>query len=147
MIVNENTPGVLGAITTACGTARLNIQQTVNTSRGDIAYNVVDFSDDMVWRHSQIYALTEHMFGCMPDQTARAGGRTVLCRAHTRCGCQENSDYEGLQDSIQALDGVISSRILFGGTVRAFDSSVVCPAAPHRPTAEPPSVAPLFANS
>merc|ERR1712118_574676 len=75
VIVNENTPGGLGAITTACGTAKLNIQQTVNTSRGDIAYNVVDFSDDM-----------------------------------------ENSDYGGLQDSIQALDGVISSRILFGGT-------------------------------
>eukprot|EP01046_Picozoa_sp_COSAG06_P061841 COSAG06_NODE_13724_length_1225_cov_1.288632_2_plen_131_part_00 len=44
VIVNENMPGVLGAITTACGTAGLNILQTVNTSRGDIAYNVVDFS-------------------------------------------------------------------------------------------------------
>jgi len=42
VIVNENVPGVLGAVTTMLGEAELNILQTVNTSRGDIAYNVVD---------------------------------------------------------------------------------------------------------
>merc|ERR1711865_972410 len=42
VVVNENQPGVLGELTTLVGKANLNILQTVNTSRGDIAYNVVD---------------------------------------------------------------------------------------------------------
>ena len=41
-IVNKNTPGVLGELTTLIGKQGLNILQTVNTSRDDIAYNVVD---------------------------------------------------------------------------------------------------------
>jgi hypothetical protein len=36
VIVNENVPGVLGAVTTMLGEAELNILQTVNTSRGDV---------------------------------------------------------------------------------------------------------------
>ena len=39
-------------------------------------------------------------------------------RAPLTVVCQAIPDYEGLQDSIQAVDGVISSRLLFGGTVR-----------------------------
>ena len=42
VIVNENKPGVLGEITTTLGSAELNILQTVNASRGDIAINVLD---------------------------------------------------------------------------------------------------------
>lgn len=41
-IVNKNMPGVLGELTTLIGKQGLNILQTVNTSRDDIAYNVVD---------------------------------------------------------------------------------------------------------
>lgn len=44
-IVNKNIPGVLGEITTLIGTAGCNILQTVNTSRGDVAYNVVDLAE------------------------------------------------------------------------------------------------------
>lgn len=42
VVVNENKPGVLGELTTLVGKSNLNILQTVNASRGDIAYNVVD---------------------------------------------------------------------------------------------------------
>jgi len=41
-IVNENKPGVLAAIMNIFGDAGVNIQQQLNTSRGDIAYNVID---------------------------------------------------------------------------------------------------------
>ena len=44
-IVNRNVPGVLGKITTLIGEHSVNILQTVNTSRGDVAYNVVDLSE------------------------------------------------------------------------------------------------------
>ena len=41
-IINENKAGVLGAITTKLASLNLNIAQTLNTSKGEIAYNVVD---------------------------------------------------------------------------------------------------------
>ena len=44
-VVNRNVPGVLGKITTLIGEAGVNILQTVNTSRGDVAYNVVDLAE------------------------------------------------------------------------------------------------------
>jgi D-3-phosphoglycerate dehydrogenase len=44
-IVNQNTPGVLGAITTFLGDNNINIVQQVNVSRGDIAYTVIDMGD------------------------------------------------------------------------------------------------------
>ncbi|KAG2492025.1 hypothetical protein HYH03_009754 [Edaphochlamys debaryana] len=42
-IVNKNEAGVLGQITTYLGTQKVNIEQQINTSRGDIAYTVLDF--------------------------------------------------------------------------------------------------------
>jgi D-3-phosphoglycerate dehydrogenase len=41
-IVNRNVPGMLGLITSTVGNANLNIIQQINTSRDEIAYNVVD---------------------------------------------------------------------------------------------------------
>lgn len=41
-IINENKPGMLGSIMAKFGEAKLNVMQQINTSRGDIAYNVVD---------------------------------------------------------------------------------------------------------
>lgn len=41
-IVNDNKPGVLGAITTFLGSQNINIVQQINSSRGDIAYTVID---------------------------------------------------------------------------------------------------------
>lgn len=41
-IVNKNVPGMLGLITSTVGAANLNIIQQINTSKEDIAYNVVD---------------------------------------------------------------------------------------------------------
>ena len=57
-VVNENVPGVLGQITTLIGEQNLNILQTVNTSRGDVAYNVVDLGD----KPEDIDALQEALF-------------------------------------------------------------------------------------
>jgi len=44
-IVNRNEPGALGEITTFLGSRGLNISQQINTSRGDIAYTVIDFTN------------------------------------------------------------------------------------------------------
>ncbi|KAH9259932.1 hypothetical protein BASA81_001692 [Batrachochytrium salamandrivorans] len=43
-IVNRNVPGMLGLITSTVGAAGLNILQQMNTSRDQIAYNVVDLA-------------------------------------------------------------------------------------------------------
>jgi D-3-phosphoglycerate dehydrogenase len=59
-IVNRNTPGVLGKITTLIGEHSVNILQTVNTSRDDVAYNVVDLSSapaDISAMQAQIMAV------------------------------------------------------------------------------------------
>ena len=42
VIINKNVPGVLGMITTLLGDMGVNIAQQLNTSRDDIAYNVID---------------------------------------------------------------------------------------------------------
>lgn len=44
-IVNKNLPGVLGNITTFLGDNNINIAQQINSSRGDIAYTVIDMSE------------------------------------------------------------------------------------------------------
>jgi len=41
-IVNENKPGMLSAITQVFADAEINVLQQINTSRGDISFNVVD---------------------------------------------------------------------------------------------------------
>lgn len=41
-IVNENRPGMLGEIMSLFGNAQINVLQQINSSRGDIAYNVID---------------------------------------------------------------------------------------------------------
>jgi len=46
-IVNRNVPGVLGKITSQLGDFGVNILQQVNTSRDDIAYNIVDVAQDV----------------------------------------------------------------------------------------------------
>ena len=76
-IVNQNVSGVLGKITTLLGDQSLNILQTVNTSRGDIAYNVVDIDQ-------------------MPD------------------------DVDALFESLTAIEGLISARILDGKAGRNY---------------------------
>jgi D-3-phosphoglycerate dehydrogenase len=45
VIINKNVPGVLGQITTMLGDMGVNIAQQLNTSRDDIAYNVVDMQN------------------------------------------------------------------------------------------------------
>ena len=41
-IANANVPNMLGQISTAMARAGLNIHNMVNTSRGDMAYTLVD---------------------------------------------------------------------------------------------------------
>ena len=41
-VVNNNKPAVLTKILSIFGDHNLNIQQQVNKSRGDVAYNVID---------------------------------------------------------------------------------------------------------
>ena len=42
-VINKNQPGVLASITEVFAKAKLNISQQINQSRGDVAYNVLDF--------------------------------------------------------------------------------------------------------
>jgi D-3-phosphoglycerate dehydrogenase len=44
-VVNRNVPGMLGLITSTVGAAGMNIVQHINTSRDQIAYNVVDLAN------------------------------------------------------------------------------------------------------
>merc|ERR1719313_2551961 len=44
-IIHENRPGMLGQLTTLLGDQGVNIVQQLNTSREEIAYNVVDLQD------------------------------------------------------------------------------------------------------
>ena len=44
-VVHVNQPGALAGITTAISEYGLNVAQQVNTSRGDIAYTVLDLED------------------------------------------------------------------------------------------------------
>jgi len=43
-IVNENRPGMLGAITSLLGARDVNIAQQLNASRDAVAYNVIDLA-------------------------------------------------------------------------------------------------------
>ena len=45
-VVHENNPGVLGQLTTQLGDKGLNITSQINNSRGDIAYTVIDISEN-----------------------------------------------------------------------------------------------------
>jgi len=74
-IINENSPGLLGQITTLLGSKGVNIAQQLNTSRDKIAYNVIDldsFSEDAA---------------------------------------------EDLQNSILDIEGVLSTRLIWTGSV------------------------------
>jgi len=44
-IVHKNEPGILGQITTFLGSQSINITQQVNSSRGAIAYTLIDIED------------------------------------------------------------------------------------------------------
>ena len=44
-IIHENRPGMLGQLTTLLGDQGVNIVQQLNTSREEIAYNVVDMQN------------------------------------------------------------------------------------------------------
>jgi len=46
-IVNQNVPGMLGLIMSTLGNIGANIIQQINTSRGSIAYNVIDIADTL----------------------------------------------------------------------------------------------------
>jgi len=81
-IVNYNKPGILGTITTLLGSLNLNIAQQLNTSRDDIAYNVVDLQD-------------------FPEGEAAVE----------------------VQQKLLALDGVLSTRIIWTGSVMEGPSS------------------------
>ena len=43
-VVNENRPGMLGEILSVFGNAGINIVQQINTSKGDVGYNVIESS-------------------------------------------------------------------------------------------------------
>ena len=75
-IVNKNSPGVLGAITTLLGERGVNIAQQLNTSRGDIGYNVLDLQE-------------------FPEGDAA----------------------EALQKDLGTLEGVLSTRLIWTGSV------------------------------
>jgi len=81
-IVNLNKPGILGTITTLLGSLNLNIAQQLNTSRDEIAYNVVDLQD-------------------FPEGDAATD----------------------VQQKLLALDGVLSTRIIWTGSVQEGPSS------------------------
>merc|ERR1712238_450793 len=74
-VVNENKPGMLAKITEIFASAKFNITQQVNHSRGDIAYNVLDVSSE---------------------------------------GHNEVVTFKTIQEQITMLDGVMSSRLMYG---------------------------------
>jgi len=46
-IINKNIPAMIEKITAALGAEKLNIEEMINKSRGDIAYNIVDVNGDV----------------------------------------------------------------------------------------------------
>lgn len=76
-IINQNRPGVLGEMTTLLGSMNLNIAQQLNTSLGDIAYNVIDLQD-----------------------------------------FPEGPEAQAVQERILALEGVLSTRIIWTGSAQ-----------------------------
>jgi D-3-phosphoglycerate dehydrogenase / 2-oxoglutarate reductase len=75
-VVNKNIPGMLSKITEIFAKANININQQINMSKGDIAYNVLDI-----------------------DPATAADTKVEL---------------KDLQKEVTMLDGVLSSRVLFG---------------------------------
>ena len=73
-VCTQNKPGMLAHISEVFASAGLNIEQQVNKSRGDVAYNVVDIS---IGEHGVV-------------------------------------DFKDVQERITMLDGVLSSRVLYG---------------------------------
>mmetsp|Transcript_5447 Transcript_5447/g.11146 ORF Transcript_5447/g.11146 Transcript_5447/m.11146 type:complete len:129 (-) Transcript_5447:917-1303(-) len=47
-VVNKNIPGMLATISEVFATHGINIQQQINVSRGDVAYNVIDVDPNIV---------------------------------------------------------------------------------------------------
>lgn len=86
-VVNRNEPGMLAQITDAISKHNLNITQQINNSRGDVAYNVIDFDAS---------------------------------------GVTENPvfDAKSLQKEITMLDGVLSSRVLYGVSGTGYAKNV-----------------------
>merc|ERR1719504_306782 len=41
-VITENRPGMLGDLMSVFGEANLNVVQQINTSKGELAYNVID---------------------------------------------------------------------------------------------------------
>lgn len=76
-VVNKNIPGMLSKITDCFARAGLNIDQQINQSRGDVAYNVIDL-----------------------DTSSHEPGATT--------------NLKDLQREMTMLDGVLSTRVLFG---------------------------------
>ena len=87
VVVNKNEPGMLAKITDAISQHNLNITQQINNSRGDVAYNVIDF-----------------------DASGATDG-TVF-------------DAKLLQKEITMLDGVLSSRVLYGVSGTGYAKNV-----------------------
>lgn len=73
-VCTQNKPGMLAHISEVFASAGLNIEQQVNKSRGDVAYNVVDIS---IGEHGVV-------------------------------------DFKDVQERITMLEGVLSSRVLYG---------------------------------
>merc|ERR1719331_1758354 len=74
-VINENKPGLLGQLTTMIGEKGYNISQQLNTSKENIAYNVIDLDN-------------------FPEEKGKE-----------------------LQRDLLAVDGVISSRMIWTGQV------------------------------
>merc|ERR1719460_2153716 len=75
-VINENKPGLLGQLTTAIANKGYNIAQQINTSKGEVAYNVIDLDN-------------------FPAEKA-----------------------DELQQEVIALDGVLSTRMIWTGSVQ-----------------------------
>eukprot|EP00986_Skeletonema_menzelii_P013323 scaffold7658_cov140-Skeletonema_menzelii.AAC.13 len=73
-VVTQNKPGMLAHISEAFAKSGLNIQQQINQSRGNVAYNVIDVD---------------------------TSGHGVV-------------DFKAVQEEITMLDGVLSSRVIYG---------------------------------
>lgn len=74
-VITENKPGMLGEITTMLGQEGINISQQINTSRGAIAYNVVD-CQGMEKLHESIQTALGQIPGVLSSRIIWAGTAT-----------------------------------------------------------------------
>jgi len=72
-IATQNVSGMLGQITTAMGDSGLNITQQINTSRDDIAYNVVDFDTVNLEKVEEVASIVSHMDGVLSTRALPFG--------------------------------------------------------------------------